>query len=158
MLKSQYIFKNFISFIFNWSVYPLISSTKSGPQPELDARLGWTQISSAIIEYFSTAAGCICLFFLLWIWKFITHYSRANGSAGGSIGCVVISSSKWANRIFPLNSQGFSLWNYPGQPWKIPIVQAIQHNHRQWSKCFIWLLWFMDVSMTEANSNNASFQ
>ena len=36
ILKSQYIFKNFILFIFNWSVYPLISSTKSGPLPELE--------------------------------------------------------------------------------------------------------------------------
>ena len=36
ILKSQYIFKNFILFIFNWSVYPLISSTKSGPRPELE--------------------------------------------------------------------------------------------------------------------------
>ena len=39
ILKSQYIFKNFIYFIFNWSVYPLISSTKSGPQPELEVGL-----------------------------------------------------------------------------------------------------------------------
>ena len=30
------IFKNFILFIFNWSVYPLISSTKIGPRPELE--------------------------------------------------------------------------------------------------------------------------
>ena len=39
MLKSQYIFKNFIYFIFNWSVYPLISSTISGPLPELELQL-----------------------------------------------------------------------------------------------------------------------
>ena len=28
--------KNFLYFIFNWSVYPLISSTKTGPLPELE--------------------------------------------------------------------------------------------------------------------------
>ena len=27
-------------FIFNWSVYPLISSTKSGPRPELEENIG----------------------------------------------------------------------------------------------------------------------
>ena len=31
--------KTYFHFIFNWSVYPLISSTKSGPRPELDQEL-----------------------------------------------------------------------------------------------------------------------
>ena len=46
---------------------------------------------------------------------------------------------------------------------KNPVDQAIRHNHRLWSKRFIWrfiwLLWFMhvSVSVTEANLKNASF-
>ena len=27
---------------------------------------------------------------------------------------------------------------YPVQPGKIPVVLAIRHDHRQWSKRFIW--------------------
>ena len=39
ILKSQYTIKTLFYIIFNWSVYPIISSTKSGPQPELDIPL-----------------------------------------------------------------------------------------------------------------------
>ena len=47
-------------------------------------------------------------------------------------------------------------WYNGTTPGKSQVVLTIQHNHRQWSKLFIWLLLFMDVSVTKATLNKAS--
>ena len=53
---------------------------------------------------------------------------------------------------FPLDFAGFfpqATWKprkNPVQPGKFPVILAIWHNHRQWSKRFILFLWFMQVS------------
>ena len=51
---------------------------------------------------------------------------------------------------FPMNSPDFFLEKNPVQQGKNQVFLAIEH-HLQWYKCFIFLLCFMEVSVTNIN-------